>query len=82
MSTLRCISFLGDLNYSNLVRYSSLLPMLISSSNLLNYPSQGRMESSRSDINRKVYSLRFSIRNRLGQRHGHQSTTLTSIFYI
>jgi hypothetical protein len=27
------------------------------------------------------YSLRFHIRSRLGQRHGHQSTTLTSLFY-
>jgi hypothetical protein len=26
------------------------------------------------------YSLRFHIRSRLGQRHGHQSTTLTSLF--
>jgi hypothetical protein len=28
-----------------------------------------------------TYSLWFHIRSRLGQRHGHQSTTLTSIFY-
>jgi hypothetical protein len=28
-----------------------------------------------------TYSLRFRIRSRLGQRHGHQSTTLTSLFY-
>jgi hypothetical protein len=28
-----------------------------------------------------TYSLRFIIRSRLGQRHGHQSTTLTSLFY-
>jgi hypothetical protein len=27
------------------------------------------------------YSLRFPIRSRLGQRHGHQNTTLTSLFY-
>jgi hypothetical protein len=27
------------------------------------------------------YSLRFRIRSRLGQQHGHQSTTLTSLFY-
>jgi hypothetical protein len=26
------------------------------------------------------YSIRFRIRNRLGQRHSHQSTTLTSLF--
>jgi hypothetical protein len=29
----------------------------------------------------KRYSLRFHIRSHLGQRHGHQSTTLTSLFY-
>jgi hypothetical protein len=28
-----------------------------------------------------IYSLRFHIRSRLEQRHGHQSITLTSIFY-
>jgi hypothetical protein len=28
-----------------------------------------------------IYSLRFPIRSRLGQRHGHQSTTLTYLFY-
>jgi hypothetical protein len=28
-----------------------------------------------------LYSLRFHIRSRLGQWHGHQSTTLTSLFY-
>jgi hypothetical protein len=28
-----------------------------------------------------TYSLWFPIRSRLGQRHGHQSTTLTSLFY-
>jgi hypothetical protein len=28
-----------------------------------------------------MYSLRFHIRSRLGHRHGHQSTTLTSLFY-
>jgi 5-methylcytosine-specific restriction endonuclease McrA len=28
-----------------------------------------------------MYSLRFHIRSRLVQRHGHQSTTLTSLFY-
>jgi hypothetical protein len=29
----------------------------------------------------KQYSLRFHIRSHLGQRHDHQSTTLTSLFY-
>jgi hypothetical protein len=28
-----------------------------------------------------IYSLRFRIRGRLGLQHGHQSTTLTSLFY-
>jgi hypothetical protein len=28
-----------------------------------------------------MYSLCFPIRSRLGQRHGHQSTSLTSLFY-
>jgi hypothetical protein len=28
-----------------------------------------------------TYSLRFPIRIRLGQRHGHQSITLISLFY-
>jgi hypothetical protein len=27
-----------------------------------------------------IYSIRFSIRSRLEQRHGHQSKTLTSLF--
>jgi hypothetical protein len=30
---------------------------------------------------KEVYSLRFRIRSRLGQRQGHQSTTLTSLIY-
>jgi uncharacterized protein YbbC (DUF1343 family) len=28
-----------------------------------------------------MYSLRFHIRSHLEQRHGHQSTTFTSLFY-
>jgi hypothetical protein len=28
-----------------------------------------------------AYSLRFPIRSRLGQRHGHQSITLISLYY-
>jgi hypothetical protein len=41
------------------------------------------IRSNRSDILSlcTYYSLRFRIRSRLGERHGHQSTTLTSLFY-
>jgi hypothetical protein len=29
----------------------------------------------------ELYSLRFHIRSRLGQRHSHQNTILTSLLY-
>jgi hypothetical protein len=32
-------------------------------------------------VKKCLYSLQFHIRSHLGQRHGHQSTTLTSLFY-
>jgi hypothetical protein len=44
-------------------------------------PTKGFRAARAAIMAHAFHALRFHIRRRLGQRHGHQSTTLTSLFY-